>query len=147
MRLLEDLYTAAFFVPKDAQHEHLIPTNQTLIAAHQGQIDPKVAEFVRGIARRQRFLHWRLAFPQVFEREQAGFDVVLGNPPWDVSQLSEEEFLPPAHQRWPLWRAPSERLLLLLSSNSAQSYGSNIWMSNIRLRRATHLLEALAVSP
>ncbi len=92
VRLLEDLYTAAFFVPKDAQHEHLIPTNQTLIAAHQGQIDPEVAEFVRGIARRQRFLHWRLAFPQVFEREQAGFDVVLGNPPWEMLQFDPQEF-------------------------------------------------------
>lgn len=92
VRLLEDLYTAAFFVPKDAQHEHLIPTNQTLIAAHQGQIDPEVAEFVRGIARRQRFLHWRLAFPQVFEREQAGFDLVLGNPPWEMLQLDPQEF-------------------------------------------------------
>jgi len=91
-RLLEDLYTAAFFVPKDAEHQLLIPTNQELIAAHQGQLNPDVAELAQGIARRQRFFHWRLAFPQVFEREQGGFDVVLGNPPWDVSQLSEEEF-------------------------------------------------------
>ncbi|CJM38692.1 Type I restriction-modification system methyltransferase subunit [Streptococcus pneumoniae] len=92
VRLLEDLYTAAFFVPKDAEHGQLIPTNQTLIAAHQGQIDPEVAELVRGIARRQRFLHWRLAFPHVFEREQAGFDVVLGNPPWEMLQFDPQEF-------------------------------------------------------
>lgn len=91
-RLLEDLYTAAFFVPKDAEHARLIPTNQELIAAHQGQLSPDVAELAQGIASRQRFFHWRLAFPQVFEREQGGFDVVLGNPPWEVSELSEEEF-------------------------------------------------------
>ena len=36
------------------------------------------------------FFHWRLAFPEVFA--QGGFDVVLANPPWEVSQLSEEEF-------------------------------------------------------
>ncbi|MBO2834811.1 Eco57I restriction-modification methylase domain-containing protein [Pseudomonas aeruginosa] len=91
-RLLEDLYTAAFFVPKDAEHERLIPTNQELIAAHQGQLSPDVAELAQDIARRQRFFHWRLAFPQVFEREQAGFDVVLGNPPWEMLQFDPQEF-------------------------------------------------------
>lgn len=96
-RLLEDLYTAAFFVPKDVEHERQIPTNQELIAAHQGQLDPQVAELAQGIARRQRFLHWRLAFPQVFEREQGGFDVVLGNPPWERIKLQEKEFFAARH--------------------------------------------------
>jgi len=91
-RLLEDLYTAAFFVPKDAEHQMLMPTNQELIAAHQGQLSPDVAELAQGIARRQRFFHWRLAFPQVFEREQGGFDVVLGNPPWEMLQFDPQEF-------------------------------------------------------
>src|SRR5690606_20227594 len=51
-----------------------------------------VAELAQGIARRQRFFHWRLAFPQVFEREQGGFDVVLGNPPWEMLQFDPQEF-------------------------------------------------------
>ncbi|HFS0969410.1 TPA: N-6 DNA methylase [Pseudomonas aeruginosa] len=96
-RLLEDLYTAAFFVPKDSQHERLIATNQELIAAHQSQLSPDVAELAQGIARRQRFFHWRLAFPQVFEREQGGFDVVLGNPPWERIKLQEKEFFAARH--------------------------------------------------
>ena len=91
-RLLEDLYTAAFFVPKDVEHEPRIPTNQELIAAHQGQLNPDVAELVQGIARRQRFFHWRLAFPQVFEREQGGFDLVLGNPPWRFRSSRRQSF-------------------------------------------------------
>lgn len=96
-RLLEDLYTAAFFVPKDAEHEPRIPTNQELIAAHQGQLSPEVADLAQGIAYRQRFFHWRLAFPQVFEREQGGFDVVLGNPPWERIKLQEKEFFAARH--------------------------------------------------
>ncbi|MFH6601827.1 Eco57I restriction-modification methylase domain-containing protein [Ectopseudomonas khazarica] len=96
-RLLEDLYTAAFFLLKDAEHEPLIPTNQELIAAHQGQLSSEVAELVQKIARRQRFLHWRLAFPQIFEREQGGFDVVLGNPPWERIKLQEKEFFAARH--------------------------------------------------
>jgi glycosyltransferase involved in cell wall biosynthesis len=35
------------------------------------------------------FFHWQLAFPQVFAR--GGFDVVLGNPPWDSLLFREEE--------------------------------------------------------
>ncbi len=39
-------------------------------------------------ARRHRFLHWPLAFPEVFagvpSDRPAGFDAVIGNPPWDM---------------------------------------------------------------
>ena len=41
-------------------------------------------------ARGARAFHWPLEFPDVMQR--GGFDVVLGNPPWDVVQLSEEEY-------------------------------------------------------
>ena len=41
-------------------------------------------------ARHARALHWPLEFPDVMQR--GGFDVVLGNPPWEVMQLSEEEY-------------------------------------------------------
>jgi hypothetical protein len=37
-----------------------------------------------------RFLHWHLAFPDAMAA--GGFDCVLGNPPWEVSQLNEIEF-------------------------------------------------------
>ncbi len=52
-----------------------------------------------------QFFHWHLAFPEVFriptenersENEQAGwsggFDVVLGNPPWERIKLQEKEW-------------------------------------------------------
>src|SRR4029077_4483932 len=34
--------------------------------------------------------HWHLEFPEVFGR--GGFDVVLGNPPWEMLQLDPQEF-------------------------------------------------------
>jgi hypothetical protein len=34
-------------------------------------------------ARRHRFFHWPSAFPEVFWRDRPGFDVVIGNPPWE----------------------------------------------------------------
>jgi type I restriction-modification system DNA methylase subunit len=35
---------------------------------------------------------WRQRFPAVFNREEAGFDCVVGNPPWERMKLQEREF-------------------------------------------------------
>lgn len=49
-----------------------------------------IAERARQIARARRFFNWPLEFPEVFYDEHgrpladAGFDAVVGNPPWDM---------------------------------------------------------------
>lgn len=97
-----DHFIAAFLQPKrlrDGEHRLTeqqaigrFPTTATIGMALDGTLplSHPVAEVVREICRDARVLHWPTAFPQVFER--GGFDVVLGNPPWEVSQLIEEEF-------------------------------------------------------
>ena len=37
-------------------------------------------------------LHFPIAFPEVFLRERPGFDVVVGNPPWEKAHVEEHEF-------------------------------------------------------
>lgn len=37
--------------------------------------------------------HFPTAFPQVFLRERAGFDVILGNPPWEEVTVEEDRFV------------------------------------------------------
>ena len=37
-------------------------------------------------------LHFPIAFPEVFLRARAGFDVILGNPPWEESTTEENRF-------------------------------------------------------
>lgn len=37
-------------------------------------------------------LHFPIAFPEVFLRERAGFDVILGNPPWEKTHVEEHLF-------------------------------------------------------
>lgn len=53
----------------------------------------KLLAELQAIAVRERFLHWWTVFPTVFDAEgRGGFDVVLGNPPWDRIKLQEVEW-------------------------------------------------------
>ena len=54
------------------------------------------------LARELRFFHWELEFPDVFNASSAGFDAILGNPPWENSQPNPEEFFSNAD---PLFRS------------------------------------------
>lgn len=36
--------------------------------------------------------HFPITFPQVFLRERAGFDAILGNPPWEKPMIEEDRF-------------------------------------------------------
>ena len=66
-------------------------------AAIVGKNEPgEVTESIssaRGIADRYRFFHWPLEFPGVFHRERRGFDVVVGNPPWNKIKFEMPSFL------------------------------------------------------
>lgn len=44
------------------------------------------------IASEYHFLHWPLAFPEVFAGDRPGFDVVVGNPPWEEVTVEETRF-------------------------------------------------------
>ena len=37
-------------------------------------------------------LNWQTTFHEIFSRESAGFDCVIGNPPWERMKLQEREF-------------------------------------------------------
>ncbi|MDE2810534.1 MAG: hypothetical protein OXN90_19135 [Gemmatimonadota bacterium] len=44
------------------------------------------------IAAEMRFFHWELEFPDVFREAEAGFDAILGNPPWETLQPISKEY-------------------------------------------------------
>ena len=51
----------------------------------------------KGVATRENFLHWEVAFPGVWSdwlnsEPQGGFDAIIGNPPWDRIKLQEVEW-------------------------------------------------------
>ena len=58
--------------------------------------DRKIAENALNAAKGKRFFHWELEFPEVFygkgrEKENPGFDVVVGNPPYVRIQTTSKD--------------------------------------------------------
>ncbi len=90
-----DLYVAAFLLPKvggapAGASERTVPTTEELwMALNQGKMHQAMNDAPKA-ARNARALHWPLEFPDVMQR--GGFDVVLGNPPWEVMQLADKEY-------------------------------------------------------
>lgn len=90
-RLAADLFVAAFALPKTPDTEHEVPTSQDLWLVQNGSTPrPGIVEAARHSAEGAQAFHWWQAFPQV--RIKGGFDVLLGNPPWERIKLQEEEF-------------------------------------------------------
>jgi len=85
-----NLWTAAFFVPLTKYDDPLVPTHETFTEyLRHGKDHPQMTGYANALSIERHFFHWRLEFPDVFDK--GGFDVVLGNPPWDRIKLQEEE--------------------------------------------------------
>ena len=67
-----------------------IPTSDAVRRALAGRLPGPAAAEAEAIASANRFFHWPLAFPHVFA--DGGFDVVVGNPPWEKIKLEEQQF-------------------------------------------------------
>ena len=88
-----DTYVSAFLCPKRTEEllddAQVVPTTEHVWRAlNAGDTDGM--EDVIPFARRAQAFHWPLEFPDVMA--DGGFDVVLGNPPWEVMQLAEKEY-------------------------------------------------------
>lgn len=97
-----DIYVSAFLLPKpqlaDLRNKALVPTTAHLrkvlsggLTLGAGAVQGPLAATIDGAAFAARAFHWPLEFPDVLIGN-GGFDCVLGNPPWEVVQLGEEEY-------------------------------------------------------
>lgn len=86
-RRLFDLWTADGFGLAGARAEVQLH-GRSIIDGQASLLDDGAAE----LAAEQRFLHWPLAFAQVFARPNPGFDAIVGNPPWDEITVEELAF-------------------------------------------------------
>ncbi|MBQ2682402.1 MAG: N-6 DNA methylase, partial [Thermoguttaceae bacterium] len=91
---LFDLWSAAFLWPKKDDRDDP-PTHDDLRGVQNKGIfnlTQKRRETLKELVKEYQFFHWELEFPEVFTPERGGFDVVVGNPPWETLELKEKEF-------------------------------------------------------
>jgi hypothetical protein len=91
-----NLYIAAFLLPKTGgppvigQAPMVPTTGDVWRALADRQVHPPLVARATEISQTARAFHWPLEFPDVMAA--GGFDVVLGNPPWERIKLQEQEF-------------------------------------------------------
>ncbi len=109
-RFWADAWCAAFVWPKKPETGggFAYPLTEGLfrkIERNPFDVTPWMRDEIERLRDQYQFFHWHLAFPHVFgvpsadegaDNEQTGwnggFDVVLGNPPWEKINLKDEEF-------------------------------------------------------
>jgi hypothetical protein len=135
-RLVADAWCAAFVWPKQPGGPKPI-TDRSLRALARGEALPAATlATVHELAAQYRFFHWHLEFPHIFHGRRSslvetategpgwtgGFDIVLGNPPWERVKLQEQEFFAvrdPAVAAAPNAAARKRLILKLVDSNVA----------------------------
>ena len=90
MRIAADFWTYAFFAP--LQSGKAVPTTADVRRAmsQPNAVHGLLTGAALAKSTTHPFFHWPLEFPEVFET--GGFDVVLGNPPWEQVQPEEIKF-------------------------------------------------------
>ncbi len=104
-KFLCDAWCSAFVWPlRPGGPQPITRAMFSLAASDRSRLAPAIVNEVATLAARYRFFHWHLEFPEVFFAQNSvpesnsrhgwtgGFDVVLGNPPWERIKLQEEEW-------------------------------------------------------
>lgn len=88
VRLCADLVIAAFFGKAKDKDREILRTlyAEQLVAVLEDREDPahlnQIVSDLRGDPKPIPPFHWEIEFPEVFSRENPGFDAVVGNPPF-----------------------------------------------------------------
>ena len=144
--LLADLWCAAFFIKKDNDLDYAITEHIFRdVEKNPHNIAPWLKARVKQLAEKYSFFHWHLEFPSVFQVPakdkdpdnehtgmSGGFDVVLGNPPWDKMTPDSKEFFSQYDEQVRFADRASERALVdeLLQDETI----SSVWALHRRER-------------
>jgi hypothetical protein len=108
-RLIADSWCTAFVWPKSKSAPEPLTEDVFLrLQSSPSSVPEATLREIERLAARYRFLHWQLAFPDVFRLPKrgeepnnpqagwsGGFDVVIGNPPWEHTEIKEKEWFAP----------------------------------------------------
>jgi len=139
-KLWADAWCAAFVWKKTKEWSHpLTEAEFRRIERNPHDLHPDWRAEIERLAEQYQFFHWHLAYPDVFrvpgpnedpDSEQAGwiggFDVVLGNPPWERIKLQEKEWF--AERRPDIANAPNaaarKRMITALEAGDPPLYNA-----------------------
>ena len=119
-----DTWCAAFVWSKRSDMPTDPPTTEALnrlLDDHDALTASQVREVER-LAAQYQFFHWHLAFSDVFAA--GGFDLVLGNPPWERVKLQEKEWFAASNPQIANARnaAARKRLIAALKESEPELY-------------------------
>ncbi|MEJ7764439.1 MAG: hypothetical protein WKF86_02990 [Acidimicrobiales bacterium] len=87
-----DLWTARPFGVAEAA-QYLLHADRVVSGGWPADLmEGDVAARLADLRARHAFFHWPVAFPRVFQRPNAGFDAVIGNPPWNEVTIERLAF-------------------------------------------------------
>jgi hypothetical protein len=141
-KLWADAWCAAFVWKRRSESRSPYPLTQhtfALLASSPDRVAAGIRAEIRRLAEQYSFMHWHLAFPDVFrlpgqgetpdspERGwSGGFDVMLGNPPWERVTIQEKEWF--SARRPDIAGAPNaskrRRMIQALASEDAELYST-----------------------
>lgn len=145
-----NFYMAAFFTSKaaSAAGTDVMPLTEHVWQAAGGQAP---AEHLRQGAKltseKVNAFHWFIEFPEIIERD-GGFDVVIGNPPWERIKLQEQEFFAarsPAIAAAPN-KAERQKLIDALEAADPESADGRLWWDFIFAKRTAEAASEFARS-
>ncbi|ADB18088.1 putative type II DNA modification enzyme [Pirellula staleyi DSM 6068] len=157
-RLLADTWCAAFVWKKDdSDLGKLCPTERDFrkVESHAAAgLLPHVRTEVERLRNQYQFFHWHLAFPDVFrlpsQDEQpgnehtgwnGGFNVVLGNPPWERININQKEWFASRSREISGASNAASRRAAILRLSSTDPVLQQHWKDAIREAAGnTHLL-------
>ncbi len=85
--LLLDLWTAEP-LGLDGARDEALRAGKEILAGQRSLMEDEAVQ----LSYEHKALHWPIAFAEVFARERPGFDVVVGNPPWEEVNVEEQSF-------------------------------------------------------
>ncbi|MDO9530030.1 MAG: N-6 DNA methylase [Syntrophales bacterium] len=162
-KLLADAWCAAFVWKKKKEPNLPYPITEEIfrrIEKEPNSIPEWMKEEIRRLSDQYQYFHWHLAFPDVFhipdrneelESEQlhwsGGFDVVLGNPPWEKITTLEREFFASMPEISEEKRSDRRRRMILeLSSSDPELFDQ--WLNQKRYDVSyAHFLKSSGLFP
>ena len=102
--LAADAWCSAFVGIKTGEHPAITDETVRTAAANPAGLTVEQRGEIETLTAEYQFLHWHLAFPQIFDVDlvrggetgwMGGFDLILGNPPWETMSPDRREFMAP----------------------------------------------------